>query len=1425
LISTDISGNFSFIVPYTSSPFEGSLTVSYSGYASNTIPISVVVQAGGTITQNISLSPIINGTCGTANGTTVTSAPSTNLCATGTATTVTGTGLWNWSCGVSNGGTTADCSAPIQTYTITANVTGGNGTVSCPSPVNYGATSTCTVTPANGYQIDTLTDNSIDNKGSVSGGSYNIPNITANHTVVATFNLIPSSQVNGTCGTSNNSTFPTVPATNFCTTGTATTLTGTGPWSWSCTGSNGGTTEPCSANIATYTVTPSAGTNGTITPNTPQTVNSGSTTSFTITPNTGYQTVTPVGGTCGGTLTGNTYTTTAITAPCTVSPTFSTNQYTTSSTVTGGNGMASCTNSVNYGATSTCTITPSSGYRIATFTDNGTDQKAAITGNSYSITAISANHTITATFEQIPDSTPPTIIITDPPGNSTQTDVWQLTATASDNVGVTSVDFSVKVIINNLDYYLNSSYTFTRTSIPIWLPGQRDMGDIWYRDTQPVNWSDNKSYTITARTSDVAGNPSTATATFMKVIVLPKDPSTLSLDLSSNSIANGGTVTVSGILDRFCSGSCTPINLMNRPVKVTIRNEAYTIVHQQDYQTTDTTGHYSTGPLSLFSSSGSYYIQTTYTGEADLQKSFSSTRTLLVGRPAGYAVIVQGKVASGEGNPEHTKSTRRAYQALKERNFTDDNIYWLNYGIATDPKTGQQLTVDDTAPTITKAGAIISGVAAFSSDGQTLAQRMSSNPAPLYIIMVDHGSPDQFHLSDGNITPTILDSWLNTLDSNITTSTARSEKKIIIIGACYSGSFIKQPLSKTGRTIITSANKGEVSYRGGFDGQDSVQSGEYFLDELFASFKRLSDIKTAFTEASEKTWRFTRKGGTANSNAPFTNAVQHPVLDDNGDGIGSIILSDGSGDGTSSKGIFLGVAPGSINSFADPADLNAVAPAIYLDSSQTSGIPPLWATAMNPSQVSSVYVELVRPTDQMTASTGTGQVRRPIDQAQAMTATGNRFEYTTFPFTTSGKYEAYYYAIDKDTGAASPSKRSLIYRDKQGNNKPTAPAAIEPGTDGLVPDPDNPANRIIPSTTIQFQWSAATDQDNDPLTYTLEICADASFTTGCKSYEEIVSTSRIVEGLTASALHHWRVWSVDPYTRSATSSTARSFTPQSSNPLLTTIRGQVIAGDNPTQVVSGVQITLKVPNLPDRAAVTKVDGTFEYLGVLMNASPFSFNLMTNHSSYASSSIPVSITPTGASINQVIALTAVATNIQTTLKAGWNLMGWTTTQGYYQVTAPLSTEHVSSATMSSMQMSDMFGTLGLPSTESFVIVGPDGVVYIPGSPFNTLKKALPGKAYWIYTPSDKTITVPGTALLQTDQLPLISGWNQIAYWGTDGVPPATGFNCIDGKYDILVDEAGKVYMKGSPFNTLKTLQKNKGYFIYTTAPATLVYQCL
>jgi hypothetical protein len=51
----------------------------------------------------------------------------------------------------------------------------------------------------------------------------------------------------GQCGPANGVAVTTVPTTSLCTAGTATTVTGTGPWAWMCDGSNGGTNSSCSA--------------------------------------------------------------------------------------------------------------------------------------------------------------------------------------------------------------------------------------------------------------------------------------------------------------------------------------------------------------------------------------------------------------------------------------------------------------------------------------------------------------------------------------------------------------------------------------------------------------------------------------------------------------------------------------------------------------------------------------------------------------------------------------------------------------------------------------------------------------------------------------------------------------------------------------------------------------------------------------------------------------------------------------------------------------------------------------------------------------------------------------------------------------------------------------------------------------------------
>lgn len=53
--------------------------------------------------------------------------------------------------------------------------------------------------------------------------------------------------ISGICGSSNGLALSSAPTVNLCSAGTASAVSGTGPWSWTCAGSGGGSTASCSA--------------------------------------------------------------------------------------------------------------------------------------------------------------------------------------------------------------------------------------------------------------------------------------------------------------------------------------------------------------------------------------------------------------------------------------------------------------------------------------------------------------------------------------------------------------------------------------------------------------------------------------------------------------------------------------------------------------------------------------------------------------------------------------------------------------------------------------------------------------------------------------------------------------------------------------------------------------------------------------------------------------------------------------------------------------------------------------------------------------------------------------------------------------------------------------------------------------------------
>lgn len=148
--------------------------------------------------------------------------------------------------------------------------------------------------------------------------------------------------------------------------------------------------------IKTYTITPSAGNNGTISPTNLVNVNHGSKASFNIMPNTGY--TANVGGTCpAGTWSGNSYTTGAINQNCTVSASFAIKTLTvTPSAGTGGTISPNTPQTVNYNAKAAFTIQAVAGYAISTV--NGTCPAGTWSGTTYTTNAITSSCTVSANF-------------------------------------------------------------------------------------------------------------------------------------------------------------------------------------------------------------------------------------------------------------------------------------------------------------------------------------------------------------------------------------------------------------------------------------------------------------------------------------------------------------------------------------------------------------------------------------------------------------------------------------------------------------------------------------------------------------------------------------------------------------------------------------------------------------------------------------------------------------------------------------------------------------------------------------------------------------------------------------------------------------------------------------------------------------------
>lgn len=129
--------------------------------------------------------PPVNGTCGSAHSTTpVLTAPSANLCTTGTASSITSNAAnFTWTCAGASGGSTANCSA-TRGYAVAASAgVGGSINPSGTQAVALNATASFIVSANAGHVIHSVTGCG----GSLSGNSYTTHSITGDCSVSASF--------------------------------------------------------------------------------------------------------------------------------------------------------------------------------------------------------------------------------------------------------------------------------------------------------------------------------------------------------------------------------------------------------------------------------------------------------------------------------------------------------------------------------------------------------------------------------------------------------------------------------------------------------------------------------------------------------------------------------------------------------------------------------------------------------------------------------------------------------------------------------------------------------------------------------------------------------------------------------------------------------------------------------------------------------------------------------------------------------------------------------------------------------------------------------------------------------------------------------------------------------------------------------------
>ena len=298
------------------------------------------------------------------------------------------------------------------TYTITATA-GENGTINPNGDVvvEEGATQVFTIVANENYRIASVLVDDVESIGNLVDSVYTFTNVTANHTIAATFEEIPTHTLTihylyaDNTPAAEDHIETVVEGAEYSVASPAVTGYTADPLVVEGTMPAQDVEVTVTYTINTYTITATAGENGTITPNGEVDVNYGATQAFTIEANGGYRIMSVLvdGAEAISELVDGVYTFTNVTANHTIAATFVSETATTHTiTATAGeNGTITPAGTIEVveGENKSFTIEAATGYHIVSvMVDDTVNVTEELVDGVYTFTNVTADHTIAAAF-------------------------------------------------------------------------------------------------------------------------------------------------------------------------------------------------------------------------------------------------------------------------------------------------------------------------------------------------------------------------------------------------------------------------------------------------------------------------------------------------------------------------------------------------------------------------------------------------------------------------------------------------------------------------------------------------------------------------------------------------------------------------------------------------------------------------------------------------------------------------------------------------------------------------------------------------------------------------------------------------------------------------------------------------------------------